>query len=300
MRRSRVKQPPGVLCPAQEPFRNQAIEFPHYRAYRLCYTGCAGNTNVRSPGCPSVKTQKDPKTALRELQGRRKAAQDVLEQITSLLAKADARRTGDPEGQRRWNHVLDHLERSLDEARARIERIDLYIAQTQAVLEGRGAAPALKPGEDSEELAGSEIQLSQDPDEAVSQVLAMSLTDLSKLSMEQVALLHAQLPEHDTDLQPAEVKRAEARIELANQVRGALKGETQRPLSITERRHQYLLRAALEKTRAGRISDVTREEKKLIASCYEMLSRRLEPDARDERLKTMLKQALDTLGMQHE
>ncbi|MBP8131784.1 MAG: hypothetical protein KA184_19570 [Candidatus Hydrogenedentes bacterium] len=246
-----------------------------------------------------MKKQKNPEIALKELQGRRKDAQDVLEHITALLSKADSRRLADPEGQRRWNNVLDRLERSLDEARARVERIDFLVGQTQAVLDGRDTAPPSRADEYLDPQLDSDFQLSQDPGEAMSQVLAMSLSDLSKLTMEQVALLHAQLPEQDIDIASAETQRAEARIELANQVRRRSETDGQRSLSITERRHQYILRAALQKTRTGRLSDVTREEKRLLSSCYEMLARRLEPDARDERLKNMLRQALDTLGIQH-
>jgi len=190
---------------------------------------------------------------------------------------------------------LDYVPNTAREAQVH----DFLVGQTQAVLDGRDTAPPSRADEYLDPQLDSDFQLSQDPGEAMSQVLAMSLSDLSKLTMEQVALLHAQLPEQDIDIASAETQRAEARIELANQVRRRSETDGQRYLSITERRHQYILRAALQKTRTGRLSDVTREEKRLLSSCYEMLARRLEPDARDERLKNMLRQALDTLGIQH-
>jgi len=243
-----------------------------------------------------VRPSRDAPPNLDRLLRRQQAARDIFEQIKALLSKADARRASASDNDRRWNRVLDHLERSLDEARARLERVDRFVAKAQCA--GSDAVSSVSPAdEDTVQCSGDDIQLSQDPAEAVTQVLALSLTDLSKLTMEQVALLHAQLPEQEIDLESADMERAEARIELANQTRRSAAADPSRPLSFTERRNQLILRAAINKARAGRCSDVTREERRLISSCYEMLCRRLDPDARDERLKALLKQAVDALGL---
>lgn len=251
------------------------------------------------------KPANDLQKRLKLLYEKRNAALGVLNQIRDLLTKADARRASGQGDNKRWSGVVANLEKSLADARLRLQRCDVVIFQVECQLGIRTAAdkPAVNDADGAE--LPDDIALPLDPDKAVEQILAMSLSDLSKLTMEQVAIIHSRLPEKEIPLDLDDVDRIEARLELANQTRPSVcevappagNAEPRQAMSkFQERRNQLLLRATLEKVRANRLADVTREEKKLLANCLEMLNRRIETDAREERLKEVFRDALHKLG----
>ena len=246
---------------------------------------------------PQSKSSMDLQKRLKALYEKRDAALQIMNQIKELLAKADERRASESGDPRRWNSVLNHLETSLDDARKRLDRCEAVIRQVETQA---GISPSTGETFTSTEEGGAEggvpfIEL--DPDKAVEQVLAMSLSDLSQLTMEQVAMLHARLPEKEPSLDGEQMQQAAARLELANQTRGTVTGTPPQRSRYMERRNQLLLRATLEKVRQNRLADVTHEEKLLLTNCLELLCRRLEPDPREERIKAMLREAVDRLGL---
>lgn len=253
-----------------------------------------------------AKPANDLHKRLKSLHEKRSAALNVLNQIKELLGKADARRISGQGDARRWSGVIDNLEKSLAEARLRLQRCDLVIFQVEFQLGIRAATDS--PNENGggvSDLGDDDLPMPLDAELAVEQVLAMSLNDLSKLTMEQVAIIHSRLPEKEIPLDLADFDRLGARLELANQTRtvaleepGTSPAEERTPLKskFQERRNQFLLRATLEKVRSNRLADITREEKMLLANCLEMLSRRIEIDAREERLKEVFRDALEKLG----
>lgn len=239
--------------------------------------------------------------SLHEPQGLREKCEEtrgMVEKIRLILEKADARKLQEPENRRHWDQVIDQLERSLLEMRGRLEHLEY---QLTTLDQGVHAASNGIPTTTADSSGAPTLVLSVNPEEALRKVLALSLEELSSLTMEQVGLLHAQLPQYAEALDKDGAERAEARIELANQLRPQRTEspeEARKPVShFMERRRQFLLRAALDKVRAGRLPDITREEKTLIASCHEMLSRRVMPDERDKRLLRMLQEAVDVLGL---
>lgn len=252
-----------------------------------------------------AKPANDLQKRLQLLYEKRNAALGVLNQIRELLTKADTRRASGQGDARRWSSVIGNLEKSLGEARLRLQRCDLVIYQVECQLGIRAAGDKSVEGGAAVTDLPDDIELPLDPDKAVEQILAMSLSDLSKLTMEQVAIIHSRLPEKEIPLDLEDVDRIEARLELANQTRPSVSeapiasssAEPRHTMSkFQERRNQLLLRATLEKVRANRLVDVTREEKTLLANCLEMLNRRIETDAREERLKEVFRDALDKLG----
>jgi len=92
------------------------------------------------------------------------AAQDLHERHTSalreiheLLAKADARRKAEPENQRRWNQVLDHLESSLVQARARVSASEHGLSVARRALQDALGKEALEAAEASHEETGEHV-----------------------------------------------------------------------------------------------------------------------------------------------
>lgn len=227
---------------------------------------------------------------LGSLSRRREEAQRTLEQVKELLLKADERRLQEPSNQRKWNQVLDHLEYSLDEAKARLESVEGELARAQAPLTGdQEKSNAVPPANVAAEQA-----ILLNPEEE--RLLAAPIEELSKFSLEEISGFHRALKDHP---KATSAGRLLGRLELANQMRqdSHVPKDTPHP---EQYRRQLTLRAAIDKIQVGRIELMTADEMKLIISCHSLLRRRLNPTPQDERLLRILDSAVDALKKRSE
>lgn len=197
-----------------------------------------------------------------------------LEEVRTLLAKADARLKEDPENRKRWLSVVENLEASLTEVRARLEAADNDLR-----LMGSGGVSAPPP------------DIHQRSANVVENVLEISLGDLSRLSVEDIAKAQGECQHTGGDAERR--GRALARLELANQMRAEAPAQDEGDLP--SRRSQIALRSALNKIQTGRIATMTGEEIRMTVACYELMVRRVNPSPSDLRLKRILSGAINIL-----
>lgn len=201
-----------------------------------------------------------------------------IEEIRGLLAKADARLREDPENRRRWLTVVENLENSLTDVKARLQFIEEEIKRgVTTVQETKGSAIRLS-------LSDSGVRF-------VDNVLGMSVMDMSRMNIEDLAQTQAKYDEPGTT--EAQRARAAARVELANQTRAEVPASAES--EIPSQRSQLVLRAAIDKIQAGCIGSMSQEEAKLIMACHELMVRRVNPTPSDLRLKRILSGAINIL-----
>jgi hypothetical protein len=226
---------------------------------------------------------------LSRLTARRDAAAQTVERIVGLLARADERRLREPHDARRWNSVIDHLETSLHDARARLGLVQAECDRVQHQLTGSAAPPPPPPPPaPAAPQPAPTPELSAEPREAARQLLALDLDQLASLTMEQVSQLHSHLREGAVPGAIEEMERVAGRIELAIQSPAP-------PPGGTERRGQEVLRHAVGRLQLGEVGALSRREATLVLSCHELLERKLSPTPADERLKSLLAPHLPAL-----
>ena len=204
-----------------------------------------------------------------------------VEEIRGLLAKADTRLREDPENRRRWLGVIENLENSLVEVKARLEHVEMSIQRGETQTDAQAEAPR----------TASSISLSDSGIRLVENVLSMPVLEVSKLTLEDLA--HTQAKSDDPGPTPEQRARAAARIEMANQLRPAPPASTD--TEIPSQRSQLLLRAAIDKIQSGRIETMSPDELRVIAACHELMVRRVNPTPSDLRLKRILGGAINIL-----
>lgn len=200
----------------------------------------------------------------------------ALDQVRDLLAKADAKRLAEPDDMRKWNRVLENLEKSLDLTRARFEQSEAHVLRLQSeIARIRGEAP---PKAVDEAPPAADAGQGSDWDETMSEVGALNL--------EQASLLQARIDSgevHDEQL--------EAGLALANQMHTAPEPDPDMQVP----RRQMALRGAIDKIKRQRFDTMTLDEVKLVLACHALLTSRLEPTSRDQRLRRILDGAIKIL-----
>lgn len=205
--------------------------------------------------------------------------EDSYASTREVIRKADARRAQDGDT-RKWNRVLDNLERSLDQLRVRVrstrdqlQTVEQELRRARSdqqgiALESDSVAPAPLPREIQNDL----------------NIEPGSLESLVKASvaLENFATVGAADPDRAMLL--------EAEIELANQT-----GSVVPAPESGERRSQLALRSAIGKIQGNRIADMTPEELSLTVHCHNLLSRRVNPSLGDQRLVRLLGAAIRVL-----
>ena len=236
-------------------------------------------------------TFEELQTRLDLLESEKIKHDESLLNINDLLAKADKRRRIEADNQRKWASVLENLENSLDMIKARREAALVDFTQTKRKLDGldkdKSARPTSKaPTEQTQQDANTSGAAISDSSKTVAkEILSMSLDELSKLSLEDVALLHQQIGIDFSDELLVEDSKVAAQMELANQSDGTTQSEDE---PSPGRRRQKLLRAAIEKILSNNIKDLTQEEVQVTLICHALLRRRVNPSIRDERLIRVL------------
>lgn len=205
----------------------------------------------------------------------------ALDEVKVLLVKADERRLSEPQEARKWNRVLENLENSLDHTRARCAYSQAIVAQLaresaefERSLEGT-LPPVAVPPLNTEILPVSEAE-----------EWTATLEAVGALNLEEASVLQSKIDAgeiHDPSL--------EAGLALANQMRHEPEAESQVP----EVRRQLVLRAAIDKVGKQAFDDMTLDEIKLLMACHSLLTSRLEPTMRDQRLRRILDGAIKIL-----
>lgn len=208
---------------------------------------------------------------------RTKLAEDLraVDEVKVLLVKADERRLAEPVDTRKWNRVLENLENSLDQTRARCAYSGVIASQLeQACLQLEHASETLQ------------IELPAPPPGDEAAQWTATLEKVGALNLEEASVLQSRIDAgeiHDTAL--------EAGLTLANQMRPDV--EVSGPIS--EVRRQLVLRAAIDKVGKRAFDDMTLDEIKLLMACHSLLTSRLEPTLRDQRLRRILDTAIKIL-----
>lgn len=222
---------------------------------------------------------------------RESLAEDTkaLEEVRGLLEKADERRRLEPDDARKWNRVLENLERSLDLIKARHERSEMAVQVLEreweqvrtGVLEAteKPLPPASAPALARPELAVADERW------------AATLERLEALNLEQASALQSQI-----DTGEIRDEQLEAGLALANQIRPDMEADSRGP----EARRQLLLRAAIDKIRKQRFDLMALEEIHMLLACHSLLTSRLEPTPRDQRLRRILDGAIKILRRRKE
>lgn len=216
-------------------------------------------------------------------QAKSKLAADLraVDEVKVLLLKADERRLSEPLEARKWNRVLSNLENSLDQTRARcaytealVKQLELAALEMESVLENVALAespslelPVAVPNKEAEQWTST-------------------LESVEALNLEEACLLQSKI-----DAGEIQDVALEAGLALANQIRHEAEPESQVP----EARRQLVLRAAIDKVGKQAFDEMTLDEIKLLMACHSLLTSRLEPTMRDQRLRRILDGAIKIL-----
>lgn len=230
---------------------------------------------------------------LARLEEQRHVMQAALDNVRQLLDKADERRAED--GERRWNQVLDNLEKTLDLTGAKLTVCVQQIKETKRRLRDL-LETGVETGE-GDEAPGAQGPVVPEPMPssgnlgAAERILALPVDQLRDLTMEQLTRIHSHLFEVDhAEAAPAqEAKKPEpsslsARIEEAQRSRRRRSARARRPaVSFVERRKQHLLRGAIAKATTDKLGGMTLEEIDLVLNWHKTLAERVEPTDSDRR-----------------
>ena len=193
------------------------------------------------------------------------AAQDLhakntlaLREIHELLAKADARRKAEPENLRRWDQVLDHLETSLVQARARLNSSEHQLSVARRALQDVLGAEALRVVEASHETPDTTIEAST-----------------FETRLEQVI----------------GAENAAAALNDDKISETVLPAITEVP-SDTPITEQQALQSAITKIQGHRVHALNAVEVRATMAAYDRLSRQHAPNLKDQRLMRILSAAV--------
>lgn len=240
------------------------------------------------PGTPSQNIQ--------EIIEKRARRQTVLEQTLSLLDRAEEKRRTDRENRRRWNRVLTRLEDSFIEAKQSVAECDTLIE----IERKRAQQPSEKPEEKGEPapIAASSAQDNVDPEaRAAFRIVETPMENLSDVALEEVALARAYTERSAFQAHDGQFRtKLSAKLELASQ----LPDESAVSSEKEERRHQHVLRDAIEKLITKRFDVMTGDEIQLILSCYTVLSTKLVPTASNKRLADLISRTITKLRAESE
>jgi hypothetical protein len=227
-------------------------------------------------------------------------AQAAEKNVRILLDKADAHRgKGDD---RHWRQIVDNLENALDRARSSVTAYEQQLKEKQHQLKQLRETGRIAPTEEAlNEAAACDVYMPKTMLPA-ERILAMPLTELSSLTLDEVSAIHDQLVEEMEQLVAPEVKAPEPaprksvlqeRIERAQEARKNLAAGA-RPTAPTllERRRQVALREAVKKITVGNMAALTLEEVEVALDSYGRLTVTDLGEA-DARLKKFFESHLD-------
>lgn len=194
---------------------------------------------------------------------RHKESLEALAKVRLLLAKADVQYRRDPASARKWHKVLENLEASLDECKSRVNVTEVELRR----LEAKSAAGGLSE-------ASEEVSKPTPPSD-----IDMDSPWPAPMNLEEACLLQEKI-----DAGEIHDKHVEAELELSNQL-----GENYEPDESGKiPRRQHVLRGAIDKISRRDYDGMSYDEVKIVLACESLLTSRLEPTPRDERLKRII------------
>jgi len=204
--------------------------------------------------------------------------QEALEKVRGLLRKADERRLREPEDIRKWNKVIENLENSLALIKARHGASEAEVERIERELESMGA--------DVAQFTAAPVPGSADGEKPADQ-WTDTMRTVEGLNLEQACQL-----QKDIDDGEIRDKQLEAGLALVNQMGS---GEDTPTSGTSENRRQLVLRAAIDKISKRQFDMMSLDEIKLVMACHSLLTSRLEPTSRDQRLRRILDGAIKIL-----
>lgn len=235
----------------------------------------------------------------------------IVAQIYELLERAEARRRNEPHRRRKWDQVLDNLERGLAEARARVAVLE-PLAEAAASVNSYNPSDGDNPDRDTPpEEADAPSPLPEDascnlPPAPISSLRLMDApfgveieATLEELGQGRAHVRNVKAGEGDSEA----ARLLDAQIEFLSQQGGAVRTKQEirnGAQTEAERRRQTVLRGAIEKLKRGAFASLSFEEAELALTCYGLLETRLFLNERDARLKVILKQGLSGIAHHNE
>jgi len=149
---------------------------------------------------PERKHHSDPMNSRADLQELVAVLQDRvdqhnvrIDQINGLLEKAELRRRKEPDNRRKWNNVLDNLEASLKEERAKRESSQVALKDARQQLERLGNAVAANVDDEPADIvldaAPRTPEHGGEGGAAARRIRELADTALERLTLQEVALL---------------------------------------------------------------------------------------------------------------
>ena len=258
------------------------------------------------------KTTQQLEAELKKLREERAQQEASRQSVLESLTKAEARRAAERQEQAHWNRVIDHLEHSLDEVKARLARSDGEIARAERELKEAetGGAPTDKERSDAAASTPRAVRrptaeamdtfehlladLPTDPTQAARRILQMTPEELGTLNLEEVAILHGQIALDDGSAPLPDLDLNAEGVELVAHSHDDLGEEDE-----IQRQRQAMLRSAIGKIQANRLDELTDAEERIVAATSILLERRPAANPRDERLRRILGAAVRRLRARH-
>jgi len=225
-----------------------------------------------------------------------------ISETTELLAKVDIRRRQNPIDRRRWNARADVLEASLFESQRRLNWLNQSILETERKLEALDSPEAaldLNSVEEIGEEPAAAKEFSRSDLMSPQQAGAQRILDLPLFKVKDAPLEDFALAKSFRDTGAPAILGKEKTDELIKRIgiydrsidnskRTARKGPTQE-----ERRHQMLIRRALDKCRSNQMGALTLDDIDLIIGCYDMLMQGSTTPDEGDRLLELINRAID-------
>lgn len=244
----------------------------------------------------------------RQREEKAKEEQAIRESM-QLLERVDRRRRESPGDRRRWDLRANDLEEGLLESRRRLGWVEQRLVEATRKLESAesGAATAtLAAGPDSETPAGADAP-STPKDEiagpggleascrtAALQLLDVPLFKVSTVPFEDIVLAKLFCESEDgSELEKGQIEELLRRIKMNDRRRHGPGRKKRAAVSPKERRHQFIIRKALDKCRSNQMETLTLHEIDLVIGCYDMIEQRDDLSVEDVRLLELINRAID-------
>ena len=254
-----------------------------------------------------------PRETLIETLDRQRAEkakeEQAIRESMQLLERVDRRRRENPGDRRRWDRRANDLEEGLQESRRRLGWVEQRLIEAARNLESTESAAATatvaaEPASETPTMVDAHAApkdettgptgLDESCRKAALHVLDIPLFKVSKVSFEDVVL--AKLfcdSEGRFELERGQIEELHKRIKMHDRSRHGPTRKKRAAVSQEERRHQFLIRKALDKCRSNQTDTLTLQEIDIIIGCYDMIVQRDELSAEDARLLELINRSID-------
>ena len=207
---------------------------------------------------------------------------EAVLRLRELLLKADQKRDEAPDEaeKRRWNAKIDELEASLAKAKSGLNRCGRNLLEYRLKI---------AEAEHAEITSEHTAHIAESFARETKRVLSGTDEPSGELNLQEAALVRSSLAADPARL-PEDARRSiESKVQDFAEKPSASappKGEDAHP------RTQLLLREALEKCVTDRVGELTFAEMDLVATCYDLIDRRVSSGAAEDRMMEVLSRAV--------